>query len=463
MSSAEDRLASLQSCRQSFTPEQQFIEGTNISLITANRKTTINVAVTTPLDMSDNDINNAGAIQANNILLNGGLLTYDSAENVLLLNNSPILLPPGTCQSDYLYYDDVTSTWKMGGNKVHIGCGAGETGQGDSAVAVGYSAGNNNQGNYAVAFGYAAGTTGQGLNSVAIGPLAGTTSQGGIAVAIGSSAGATGQGTRAIAIGRNAGNTSQGIFTVAIGDSAGNTTQGTNAVAIGLNAGCTSQGRNAVAIGYSAGFSNQAANSIALNASESALNTGNAGFFVNPVSTGASLVAPWQNLYYNTSTCEIATSTAPPNTDFLSSLSTANINGNRGPGEQLYTMGTFTAPKSGVYAIMAEFVMIVGINNSPGVDGSCTIGASSFVGVSINGTGAVVSVILKPWDMPEGGQGGVAYSTQSTTLVKLTAAEIYTVRGFTVSCTSGVTMHFPDISSLGNGQGIFNAKVVSLC
>jgi hypothetical protein len=70
------------------------------------------------------------------------------------------------------------------------------------------------------------------------------------------------------------------------------------AIAIGGGAGNTTQGANAIAIGRLAGETNQGANSIVLNASGSALNGANAGFYVRPIRSFVQTSGVY-SLYYN--------------------------------------------------------------------------------------------------------------------------------------------------------------------
>lgn len=90
-------------------------------------------------------------------------------------------------------------------------------------------------------------------------------------------------GSTGIHIGAGSGRFNQGTNSVAIGYQSGNTNQNQYAVSIGNNAGQVFQGPNSVAIGSYAGQNNQAGGSIALNATGSALNPGNTGFYVAPV------------------------------------------------------------------------------------------------------------------------------------------------------------------------------------
>ena len=107
-------------------------------------------------------------------------------------------------------------------------------------------------------------------------------------------------------IGNNAGQTSQGANSVAIGNLAGKSTQGAGAVALGNQSGEVNQGANSVAIGNLAGQTSQTAGSIVLNASGAAQNTGQAGFFVNPIRNATNANA----VLYNATTKELTYDTA---------------------------------------------------------------------------------------------------------------------------------------------------------
>ena len=129
-------------------------------------------------------------------------------------------------------------------------------------------------------------------------------------LAIGKNAGSISQSGFSIAIGNGAGSNNQATNCVAIGNGAGNINQQTGAVAIGLNAGNNFQGGTSIAIGQNAGFNSQTAGSICLNASGSALNPNQAGFFVNPIRVGVagssfSPQLPAGVLYFNAATNEI--------------------------------------------------------------------------------------------------------------------------------------------------------------
>jgi hypothetical protein len=153
-------------------------------------------------------------------------------------------------------------------------------------------------------------TLGFASNNVAIGFVAGTPNQGVNAgtIAIGGGAGRGNQGQASIAIGYVSGDQNQGRGSISIGPNAAQANQAAESVAIGYAAGQNNQGTGAIAIGTFAGSSNQAAHSIALNAagSGSALNTSNAGFYVDPIreTTATSNV-----LYYNTTTKEVTSAT----------------------------------------------------------------------------------------------------------------------------------------------------------
>lgn len=139
--------------------------------------------------------------------------------------------------------------------------------------------------------------------TITLGGGAGSSAQGANGVAIGNSAGETSQGSSGVAIGYYAGKTSQKSGAVAIGYTTAQITQGEAGVAIGWGAGQTNQGDYAIAIGFRAGLTNQNASSIILNASGAAVNASVAGFFVNPVRSGANT---GNILQYDISTNEIS-------------------------------------------------------------------------------------------------------------------------------------------------------------
>ena len=86
-------------------------------------------------------------------------------------------------------------------DKIKIGQGAGQTGQGGLSVAIGGGAGQNNQSSYAIAIGHDAGKTDQRIDCIAIGGSAGRTNQGRLSIAIGGDAGVSNQPDDSIAIG----------------------------------------------------------------------------------------------------------------------------------------------------------------------------------------------------------------------------------------------------------------------
>jgi hypothetical protein len=206
--------------------------------------------------------------------------------------------PNGTYYSDYIYWDNASSSWQVGSDTIHIGKNTGATSQGATAVAIGNNAGNLTQGS----------------SAVAIGPAAGSISQ----------------NTNAVAIGSNAGNSSQGTTAVAIGYLAGSTSQGADAIAIGAEAGRARQGANAIAIGADAGRVDQSGNSIALNATGVALNPDASGFYVAPVRDSSSGICA--ALRYDVSRNEI-------------------VRSNFG----IYGVGTVTLPAAGVSSEIVSF------------------------------------------------------------------------------------------------------------
>ncbi|USQ03654.1 beta strand repeat-containing protein [Aquirufa antheringensis] len=157
------------------------------------------------------------------------------------------------------------------------------------------------------------GVLGLSSNNVAIGSQAGTPNQGVNAntIAIGGGAGRGNQGGGSVAIGYVSGDQNQGANSVSIGSNTAQSAQASQAVALGFAAGQYGQGQNAVAIGSFAGNNAQVANSIALNATGASLNPTNAGFYVNPI---RSTTATSNVLYYNSTTKEVTSGTAPSGT-----------------------------------------------------------------------------------------------------------------------------------------------------
>ena len=185
---------------------------------------------------------------------------------------------------------------------LRLGLDAGQTNQGANSIAIGYSAGGTNQTSGAVAIGDGAGSLNQGAGAVALGYMAGNSAQG---------YGGTGQGASSVAIGFAAGQNDQGIYSVAIGPyagtGAGGASQGNYSIAIGNQAGYTNQGNYSIAIGNDAGFENQTPNSIILNASGNPFNdSGNAGFYVNPIRSATADNV----IYFDSTTNELTYGTA---------------------------------------------------------------------------------------------------------------------------------------------------------
>ena len=186
-----------------------------------------------------------------------------------------LLTISGTNYSDYIFWNNATSTWDVGNTTIHIGSNAGYTNQQSNAIAIGQNTGYTNQQSNAIAIGQSAG---YGL-----------------------------QGANAIAVGQNAGQTNQGTNAVAIGQNAGSTGQGANAVAIGQNAGWTGQGANSIAIGNNSNITG--INNIFLNATgiEKQFFGQTGAFYVNPIrgTTGIVGNTGMNLLMYNTGTNEV--------------------------------------------------------------------------------------------------------------------------------------------------------------
>lgn len=151
-------------------------------------------------------------------------LYYDTTSKVVSYAGAPSgTLPSATNWSDYLFWNNATSSWNVGADKIHIG--------------------------------RSAGTSPQGLRSLAVGDFAGSISQGDYSCAIGPSAAYQNQGQRGVAIGNSAGYDHQQINSIAVGAFAGQQYCGTGAICIGYAAGINNVGRDAVVIGnYESGL-----------------------------------------------------------------------------------------------------------------------------------------------------------------------------------------------------------------
>jgi len=124
-------------------------------------------------------------------------------------------------------------------------------------------------------------------------------------------------------------------------------------------------------------------------------------------------------------------------------------------------MGSFVAPRSGVYLFTAALYMNV-VN---GVTGYASIGDSDEVGVTIYNipTGFSTTVSMKPYTMPptDAVPAGIDYTLFSTVPLLLVAGTTYTITGLTVNCSTPNIMAFP---SGGGGAGaFFTSAIVPLC
>jgi hypothetical protein len=209
-------------------------------------------------------------------------------------------------------------------------------------------------------------TLGFASNNVAIGLVAGTPNQGVNAgtIAIGGGAGRGNQGQASIAIGYVSGDQNQGRGSISIGPNAAQANQASESVAIGYAAGQNNQGTGAIAIGTFAGPNSQAAHSIALNAagSGSALNTSNAGFYVDPI---RNTTATSNVLYYNPTTKEVTSGSIP--------------SGTSGTSGTAITVGTISSTSNSNGAIITAGVLnLTPANATDG--GIVTTGAQTFAG-----------------------------------------------------------------------------------
>jgi hypothetical protein len=321
-----------------------------------------------------NQPNNSIIINATDIALNGNqfnafyvkpirqhstalVLYYDSGSGEITYSNAPTsgsgticgsIIPNGTSNSDYLYWNN--GEWTVGSNIVRLGRNAGATNLGSNSIAIGNSASFNGNNfintivlnaqdielnpNISNAFYvkpirsssnasmlYYNSSSGEITYSTAPTTLPTATINGSYLYYNGSQ---WVVGTNNIRLGTNAGSTSQGFSSIAIGDQAGKK-QGFYSIALGVLAGCSgnnnnTQGDKSVAIGYLAGNQTMHNNSIVINASDNALDTSTSNaFYVKPIrnSSNSSM------LYYNSSTGEITHSNVPIGSYFP----TATING----------------------------------------------------------------------------------------------------------------------------------------
>jgi hypothetical protein len=377
---------------------------------------------------------------------------FDSTGNLTLPGNTFAVNYANGTQVTNLY--DNTTTIAIGqdagnagqsGNAIAIGTLAGAISQGVDTIAIGQQAGNNNQNANSVAIGAFAGTGFQAGNSVAVGTSAGSfnqgisaTSVGGYAgtfnqangaVALGGSAGFSNQGINAIAVGLQAGNAFQGNSSIAIGTGAATTNQGLQSIALGVGAGDNAQGNNAIAIGAFAGNATQPANSIMLNASGTALNGTNAGFYVNPVRNDNASIT--NAVYYNPSTNEVTYSA--PQLWFKGGLSNAQSlttstdttilwNSNtdtQGWGSDASVSGRIVPNKSGWYEVISrvEFSAVAG-NTSAQVNHQ----------IAVNGVQQAIS------QTPNGATLGSGVNVIATAMVNLNGNTDY----ITTSCYTTV-------------------------
>jgi len=141
----------------------------------------------------------------------------DGANKVYVDSAISTGLPPGANYSDYIYWDNLTSTYKSGGDRVHIGSFSGAIGQESNAVSIGFGSGLNDQKSNSISIGTNAGYNSQQYNSVAIGLEAAQNNQGESSVSIGQNAGKGSQGIGCVALGCNSALSNQPDFSSCIG------------------------------------------------------------------------------------------------------------------------------------------------------------------------------------------------------------------------------------------------------
>lgn len=296
-------------------------EGFYVKPIRANNAVGGNVTVynTTTKEVVSTDItiNNSGITLANGTVISDGesglfvdALNANTTSNVVFYDTITKELTYGTISAEATHVANGAFIWT-----VDNVTGALYSDQGtyiaDSAnsVVIGQNVDVTNSNPNRVAIGNYAGNTTQGYGSTAVGDGAGSFNQGYLSVAIGTNAGNDNQQHSSVAVGHTAGRLYQGQDAVAVGVAAGQNTQGQFAVAIGERAGyggTTSQGQYSIAIGAHAGYNSQHEYSIALNASGSALDPTQSGFYVNPVRYVETQDATYDGIaFYNSSTKEL--------------------------------------------------------------------------------------------------------------------------------------------------------------
>jgi hypothetical protein len=272
----------------------------------------------------------------------GGICPADCTSN--LSSGGTGSLPAGRYFSDYLFYNNITSSWQVGSDSVHLGAKAGALGIGNSSIAIGESA--NARNNYSIAIGKS--TNLGGTNTIALNatgstfatdqnnsffvspvrparsinvlyydPFSKEVTYGSVPVDAGSGlpSGASKHGeylyfngltwligSDKVSIGAGAGATLQMAGAIAIGSNAGNFQQSIGAISIGIDAGKSNQGQNAVAIGSKAGTTSQHPNTVIINATGVDVNSEGVGrLYVKPVREAGGV----KSLYYDVSSGEV--------------------------------------------------------------------------------------------------------------------------------------------------------------
>jgi len=126
-------------------------------------------------------------------------------------------------------------------------------------------------------------------------------------------------------------------------------------------------------------------------------------------------------------------------------------------------MGTYTAPRSGMYLFTGAFIC----NVATGIAGFCSMGERDNVGITISNipTGFSVTVGLKPWTMPntDAIPAGFDYTIYNTVPIQLQAGIVYQITGLTVNASTPSIMVFPTGVTPGEGGATFTSAIVPLC
>jgi hypothetical protein len=212
-----------------------------------------------------------------------------------------------------------------------------------------------------------------------------------------------------------------------------------------------------------------------LNASGSALNGTNAGFYVNPIRADASTSATSSIVYYNPVTKELTTSTASGGAATTASfiqtvLSTSSAthfltfvdaNNTTATGEILYTTSSVTVnPRTGEVDILSTLPSTSTTTGALVVTGGVGIGGNLYVGGSINSAGTGVVNYSTATNVNSGTYitpRFQSYSEVVTTLASTTAVQNLNLalsNIFDVTLTTNTTFTFSNTATSGSAMPV---------